>query len=172
LERELPAANVKRFIEEEVVNNAALLKALGSHCGAMEKMCEAAASTYKEMSACQKANVDAGLAKATSRDHFMDLHDCYKAAGESWATMKGKCEKAAASGDLEKMVGAVSAAVMSAVDQKYGSLVIPDGGVRKVFQTADPNAVSGLTLVGRSGGPTPPTSLESIPPELRSMVAE
>jgi hypothetical protein len=149
------------------LNNAAILKALAAHANVMQKTHQALAETCAGLHECYKASIEAGLAKAMPKEHFQDMADCHKAAGESWGRLKEKCAKA----DDAEFTKAIVSAVMSAVDEKYGSMVAPSL-VKGAFQTVDPNAVSGLTLVGRTGQPTPPTSMESIPPELRSMVQE
>jgi hypothetical protein len=151
-----------------MAQNDALMKGLKQHCGAMQKSHDAMAATCDGLHECYKSDVAEGLRKAMPKEHFADMRDCHKAASESWGRLAEKCAKSAGTDDdIEKMTAAVATAVID----KIGNMVQPTD-VRKVFQTPDPNAVSGLTLVGRSGGPTPPTSMESIPPELRSMVAE
>ena len=149
------------------MNNAAVLKALAAHANVMQKTHQALAETCDGLHECYKASIEAGLAKAMPKEHFKDMADCHKAAGDSWGKLKEKCAKS----DDAEFIKAVVGATMSAVDQKYGSMIVPTN-VRKTFETPDPNAVSGLTLVGRPGQATPPTSTEAIDPSLRALVAE
>ena len=145
----------------------AMMKAFKSHCGAMAKTCEAKAASCKELSNCQKAAVDAGLAKATTRDHYMDLHDCYKAESESWSKMHDACGKADSADDLQKITSAVVASVMEVVNERIGKLVQPSL-VKGAFLTADPMPV----LVGRQGGPSIPVQPTQSRPQFADLFRE
>jgi hypothetical protein len=149
------------------MNNEAFQKAMALHCKTMAKAHEAAADCHQSLSECFKAEQAEGLHKGM-KDMHADLQSCHKSMSESYGKLGDACKKSAGTDDdLEKMTAAVATAVID----KIGNMVQPTD-VRKVFQTPDPNAVNGLTLVGRPGQATPPTSMESIPPELRSMVQE
>jgi hypothetical protein len=110
------------------------------------------------------------LAKGAKQDFLKEMADQHDARADHHEACAKMCDTTKAAGtddDLEKMTAAVATAVID----RIGNMMQPTD-VRKVFQTADPIAVSGLTLVGRTGQPTPPTSMDAIPPELRSMVQE
>jgi hypothetical protein len=144
-----------------------LMKGLKAHCAVMQKSHDAMAECHQALSEAFKAEQAEGLHKGF-KDHHADIVACNKSMSESWGRLAEKCTKS----DDAEFVKVIVSSVMGAVDQKYGSMIVPDG-VRKTFTTEDPFAPApGLTLMPRSGGPTPPTNTERIDPALRQLVQE
>ena len=146
------------------MNNAAVMKALTEHCNTMQKTHQALAETCDGLHECYKASIEAGLMKAMPKEHFKDMADCHKAAGDSWGKLKEKCAKA----DDAEFTKAIVGAVMSAVDEKYGSMVVPTN-VRKTFVTEDP---LGGRPIPRTGQPSVPVDADRIDPQFRGLFQE
>ena len=153
------------------MNNSAILKALASHFTKNAESHRNHAACCTGLSECMKA---AGIdfAKNAKKDFYTEAAAQHEADADRCEKIAAMCTKCATKGEDAEFVKAIVSSVMGAVDAKYGGMIVPDGGVRKVFQTPDPNAVNGLTLVGRPGQATPPTSLEGIDPSLRALVQE
>jgi hypothetical protein len=149
------------------MNNDAIQKTMALHCKTMAKAHEAAASAHESLSECFKSEQSQGLHKGM-KDMHADLQSCHKSMAESYGKLGDACKKS----DMGDLVKAITASIVEYMDKKYGNMIVPDG-VRKTFTTEDPFAPApGLTLMPRSGGPTPPTNTERIDPSLRALVQE
>jgi hypothetical protein len=100
-----------------------------------------------------------------------DMAKCMSKVAECHGRMCECLGKADGGDDLQKMIGAVTSAVMTHVYEKLGTTVVPSL-VKGAFFTEDPNAASGLTLINRQGGPSLPVNTERIDPVFRNLFTE
>ena len=124
--------------------------------------------TGKEKKMFQKHHAEmAGIfAEAAGKD--CDMAKCMGKVAACHSAFCDAVGKAEGADDLQKMVSAVTEAVLANVNEKIGKLVVPSS-VKGVFTTSDP---SGGALIPRTGQPTPPTDLSRVPAEFAGLFQE
>lgn len=127
--------------------------------------CKGLAECMKLAGVTKNAKMDYHDEMATTYSKMADRHD---AAAERCDKMADACIKAEGADDLQKVVSAVTEAVLANVNERIGKMVEPSA-VRKTFETSDP---SGGRLIPRTGQPSPPTPAEAIDPQFRNLFVE
>src|SRR5580692_8107065 len=132
---------MEKFRRGGMMNNEAMWKAMGKHFTKDAASHRNHAACHAGLSACLKS-LGVDFTKGDKNDFHQELANQHEADADRCDKMAEMCTKCATKADEAELVKAITGSIVEYMDKKYGNMIVPDGGVRKVFQTADPNAVS------------------------------